>query len=266
MKRLVVMALPVMAAFAQQFEPFAVTEREASAKAAQWMHAQGYREKAWGAYLVGKHRLQEKGADVASQLAGLRELAGSTLRNGTPEYSVVQATLVALIQPRYHVDAAGLLPFQSHWPDEVLILLAQDPQANGEILLSMAERRDLEGARWVESARWATVHNLLVAINSPGIAARLLSGVNLSHVFCVMDRAGYPAGSGGGRGGGAYDGWGGFASGFPPAGVYDLVLSPPGDDVTVAPGRHPVYYRRVLAAIHSRKSIARSFVSSISPN
>ena len=73
MTRLILMALPVAAAFAQQFEPFAATERQASAKATQLLQAPGYREKAWGAYLAGKYHLQDQAASLVSQLAALRE-------------------------------------------------------------------------------------------------------------------------------------------------------------------------------------------------
>jgi len=242
MKRLVLIALPVAAAFAQQFEPFDATERQASAKAAQWMQSPGYREKAWGAYLAGKYRLQDQAASLVSQLVALRGLAGDTLHVDSPEFGAIQATLDALIQLGHPVDAASLLPFRKQWANEVLILLAEDPQANREALLAMAEQRDPADTRWV------AIHNLLVGARSAGMAARLLAGVNVIHVFYVMDRAGYPAGSGGGGGGAIYDGLPGFAPGFPHAGVYDLFLSRQADGVLFAPGTHPVYYRRATTA------------------
>jgi hypothetical protein len=239
---LVLIALPVAAAFAQQFEPFDATERQASAKAAQWMQSPGYREKAWGAYLAGKYRLQDQAASLVSQLVALRGLAGDTLHVDSPEFGAIQATLDALIQLGHPVDAASLLPFRKQWANEVLILLAEDPQANREALLAMAEQRDPADTRWV------AIHNLLVGARSAGMAARLLAGVNVIHVFYVMDRAGYPAGSGGGGGGAIYDGLPGFAPGFPHAGVYDLFLSRQADGVLFAPGTHPVYYRRATTA------------------
>jgi hypothetical protein len=243
MTRLILMALPVAAAFAQQFEPFAATERQASAKATQLLQAPGYREKAWGAYLAGKYHLQDQAASLVSQLAALRELAGSILRGDTPEFAVVQATLDALIQLGRPVDAAHLLPFQTQWTDEVLILLAQDPQANREALLAMATNAlgDPIGTRWV------AIHNLLVEARSAGIAAKLLSEVNISHVFHVVDRSGFGPGEGSGQGGGVLCfGAGDFAPGFPPIGVYELVFSPQTGDVILAPGTHPVYYHRTL--------------------
>ena len=150
MKRLVLIALPVAAAFAQQFEPFDATERQASAKAAQWMQSPGYREKAWGAYLAGKYRLQDHSASLVSQLEALRELAGDTLHVDAPEFGAIQATLDALIQLGHPVDAASLLPFRKQWANEVLILLAEDPQANREALLAMAEQRDPADTRVAE--------------------------------------------------------------------------------------------------------------------
>ena len=243
MTRLVLIALPLAAAFAQQFEPFDATERQASAKAAQWMQSPGYREKAWGAYLAGKYRLQCQSASLVSQLEALRELAGDGLHVDSPEFGAIQATLDALIELGHPVDAANLLPLQKQWADEVLILLAQDPQANREPLLAMAgnSQRDPFGTLWVAT------HNLLVEARSAGIAALVLSEVNISHVFHVIDSSGFGPGAGSGHGGGVLDFMAGdFAPGFPPIGVYELLFSPQTGDVIAAPGTHPVYYHRSL--------------------
>jgi hypothetical protein len=240
MKSLLLMALAP--AFAQQFEPFPVTVRQMSARSAQLMQLPGYREKAGGAYLVGRCHLQDQAATVASQLAGLRGLAAYPLRSDTPASSVIQATLDALIQLGYPVPGADLLPFQTRWTDEALILLAQDPQANSKILLGMLGQHDPVGMRWV------AVRNLLVGARSAGIAARLLSEVSISSTFHVTDVMGYPPGAGGGRGGGVYDGLPSFATGFPRAGIYDLFMSPQAGCVLFAPGNHPVYYRRAVTA------------------
>jgi hypothetical protein len=173
----------------------------------------------------------------------LRELAGDGLHIDSPEFGAIQATLDALIQLGHPVDAASLLPFQKQWAVEVLILLAQDPQANREALLAMAgsSQRDPFGTLWVAT------HNLLVEARGAGIAALVLSEVNISHVFHVIDSSGFGPGAGSGEGGGALCfAAGDFAPGFPPAGVYELLFSPQTGDVIVAPGTHPVYCRRSL--------------------
>ncbi len=240
MTRLLLIALPIVSAFAQQAGPATLVERQASAEATRLMRSPGYREKAWGAYLVGQYVLTERAGDVRLQLAGLAELAANTLRGDTPEYSVVQATLDALIRVGDRPDAGLLLPFERQFPDEVLILLSQDVPANREMLLAMTEQQDTIGARWVAA------NNLLVEARSAGIAARLLAELNISHVFYVTDGSGYGPGEGGGTGGGALCcGMRSPSADLPPAGIYQLVLSAERSDVLAAPGKHPVYYRRV---------------------
>jgi len=245
---LVLMALPA-AAFAQPSEVFAA-ERQIAAQATQLMHSPAYRDKAWGAYLAGQYGLKQQGPELASQLAALRPLTDNPLRGDTAEYAVIQATLDALIRVRYQVNGADLMAFQPQWPDEVLILLALYPSANREILLSMAGQQE-------QDTRFAAVYNLLVALRSAGVASRLLAEVRIRHVFYVLDTAGYPAASGGGRGGSAFDSLLISPPGFPRAGVYDLVNSPEGGDVVVAPGTHPVYYRRAPAHGYTFQEIDR---------
>jgi hypothetical protein len=99
------------------------------------LQSPGYRGKAWGAYLSGKYRLQDQA--VAALLRALRGLTANTLAGNSPEFSVIQATLDALIQLGYRVDGADLPPFQKQWANEVPILLAQDPQANRAALLAI---------------------------------------------------------------------------------------------------------------------------------
>jgi len=240
---LVLMVLPVTAAFAQQSEPFAATEREISAEATQLMQSPGYREKAWGAYVAGKYRLQDQATALVSQLAAWHEVAGNTLRADTPEYAAIQATLDALIQLGHPVDAANLLPFQKQWPVEMLILLAQDPPGSREALLTMARttERDPVGTVWVAA------HNLLVESRSAGIASLILSEANISHVFHVTLGSRFRPGERSVHGAGAvcFGPWE-LAPGFPPFSIYELVFSPQTGDVIVAPGMHPVYYHRAL--------------------
>ncbi len=239
----VLMALPLTAAFAQQSEPFAATEREISAEAAQLMQSPGYREKAWGAYLSGKYRLQDQSTALVSQLAAWHELAANTLRGDTPEYAAIQATLDALIQLGHPVDPANLMSFQRQWPVEVLILLAQDPPGSREALLTMARttERDPVGTIWVAA------HNLLVESRSAGIAALILSEVNVSHVFRVTLGSRLRPGERSVHGAGAvcFGPWE-LAPGFPPFNVDELVFLPQTGDVIAAPGMHPVYYHRAL--------------------
>jgi len=230
MRPLVLMIWPLLGAFAQQLGPPTMLERQASAEAQRLMQSPEYREKAWGAYLAGQYGLQDRASDLLSQLAALRE-------STAPQRIVVQATLDALIRLGSKPDSTLLM---KQFPNEVLILLAQNPPAYREALLLMAEQQDVLGFRWV------VANNLLVEFRLAGIATLLLSEVNISHRFSVTDGSGLPPGEGGGSGGGALCcGMPAPARDLPPVGIYDLVLTPARGDVLVAPGAHPVYYRRV---------------------
>jgi len=67
--------------------------------------------------------------------------------------------------------------------------------------------------------------------------------------FYVHDGTGFGSGEGGGAGGGNLCcGMPSFPRDLPPAAIYQLVLTPDRGDVLVAPGKHPVYYRRTLGA------------------
>jgi hypothetical protein len=94
--------------------------------------------------------------------------------------------------------------------------------------------------------------------SSPGIAARLLSKVHISHTVYVTDSAN---GFGGGSGGGVACGVLSLAAGFPPTGVYQLVLTPQSFDVMVAPGKRPVYYHRRLVPTGQQIGWGRPFSS-----
>ncbi|MFN7998059.1 MAG: hypothetical protein U0Q18_30845 [Bryobacteraceae bacterium] len=236
--------LAAAAAFAQQPGPDVSIERQAGERARKLLASPLYLEKAWGAFLAGKYRLQDCTPDLLTQMAAMRDAADSSLREDTPEFAAIQATLDALIQLGHSVNSSTVAPYFARYPNEVLILLARDPSANGEALLKLAQ--DDLGDR-----QWAAIYNLLVQVRNPGVAAQVLAAVRIRHVFHVTDGVHF-RGSGGGTGGGVLCSAFALAPGFPPTGFYELVESPQTGDVMLAGGRHPVYYRRTtVPSAHS---------------
>ena len=189
-------------------------------------------DRAWGAYVVGRHGLKEH----ASLLVGLLE--DPNLAAGGLEATFVrQAALDALIRLDAEVPAETLLALHGLAPDEVIILLARAPHQNHQTLLSLF----VDGS---PAANWLAVGNLLAEMRAPGFAARLLAGLKINASVYVYDyegQRGYGAGANGGCGCGVEP----TPEGFPPVSFYDLTTTVIRGAVVVAPGRHTVYYRRV---------------------
>ena len=130
-------------------------------------------------------------------------------------------------------DLMRLLPQHSA---PVLILLAKNPQENKQALHSLITRQPSDEA-------WVAAHSLLISIKDNGLAYELLRSLEMQLIVNVVDsnkrdflcggsvlfRAELPAR---------------VRSEFPPAVVYQLSDKARRGDVLLAPGRHPIYYRR----------------------
>ena len=189
------------------------------------------KDRAWGAYLIGKYGLSEF-------IPALRGLLNSVAYGEQIETGFLHNTaLDSLIQLQATVPGEEMMPFYQQFPDEVIILLAKSPGENKEAILSL-----LQGLR--SGIRWMAVCNLLTEVKAPGFAAILLRDVKINVSIAVSDdgNVGYGMGSGlgGGIGCGVYQG----LDGFPPVVIYKLVDSASRGAVVIAPGKRPVYYLR----------------------
>jgi hypothetical protein len=202
------------------------------------LKSQSNRERAWGAYLAGRHALKE-------QVAALLEIvADPSLGEGWEEGIVRQAALDSLIQLEAKVPADALKSLSFYYSDEKVILLSRAPEENSAALLEMFDG-ELAGENGPRT-RWLAVGNLLAETKAQGFAAALLRGLKLEAEITVLDREtnlGYGYGYNGGGGCGCGGRW---PQDFPPVGYYTLVAEARRGAIVFAPGKHPVYYLRTL--------------------
>lgn len=202
-------------------------------EAAQLLESQGNRERAWGAYLAGRNGLN----DLTPAL--IRTLSDPMLGYGSEERIVRQAALDALIRLGAKVPP-DVLRAQGD-SNEVFILLASAPAENQDALLEMFAAMGGDGGA---NAYWLAAGNLLAEMKAHGFAALLLRDLKVEADIAVMDwdgNAGFGSDGGGGCGcGGFYE----RPEGFPQVSYYDLMSEAARDAVVVAPGKHPVFYRR----------------------
>jgi hypothetical protein len=205
---------------------------DAGAEAARLLKSDETKERAWGAYLVGLHGLKEHAPLLVSMLED-EKLSGG----GWQEAFARHAALDALIRLDAEVPAESLLPLYQREPDEVLILLAREPEKNQQALLGLFDDD-------APDARWLALGNLLSAQRTQGFAARLLGGLKIEASVYVYDREG-DHNIGGGNNGGRGCGVGGSRDeSLPPVAYYHLTTGArPGATVFVT-GRQNVYYER----------------------
>jgi hypothetical protein len=196
-------------------------------------------QQAWGAQLAGNYGQTKFVPD-------LRRLLVAT------HPDVQLQALDSLIRLKAEAPSDELLLL---WPTHrtpVLILLARAAKENQEVLRSLS-KEDLDPKEWV------AVYNLLVSNKAPGVAAELLAGLKVRVTVTVRD--GPDVGPGYGEGGSvgvAMCGGPGFRPGFPPLYLYVLADYALPGDVLLAPGRHPIHYRRQQTGSNSYSVIDRN--------
>jgi hypothetical protein len=216
-------------------------------------------ERAWGAYFAARLHDDSFLEPLISQLRLQIPFAGAAPDYETPAY--IRTLLDALIELGRPVPADAVLPFESQWRAETLILLARDP-ANGDELLKMRKEE-------LTDVEWLAVNNLLLRFRLPALFAITLQELKITHRFAIVDpQNGIGFGGSKGCGGGASVSTGRVPVGFPPVGVYSLedggaqsvqfgsaedALS---GDVLLAPGPHNIYYKRTVAPAGSEGRIA----------
>lgn len=206
-------------------------------------------EKAWGAYFAARLHEGSFREPLIAQLRLQIPFSGAAPDYETPAY--IRVLLDALIELGGPVPADAVLPFESQWRAETLILLARDP-ANGDELLKMRKQE-------LTDVEWLAVNNLLLRFRSPTLFAITLQELKITHRFEIVDpQSGIGSGGSKAYGGGALVPIGRVPVGFPPVGVYALkdggvqsVQSGSGEDalsgdVLLAPGPHNIYYKRTV--------------------
>ena len=197
-------------------------------------------KKAWSAYLAGHCDQRERGPELAAELDQM--LPDRVTAPNAPEYWLVQSLLDALIQLQQPVAPSTALAFHETWPNESLILLVQNAQAAQQQLLFLLDTR-------LTDPEWLAATNSLVALKTGGFAAKLTRETRFTLALSVVDPgAGFGGGAGGAVFGGRLGPGGPIPDGFPPVGIYGLVLKAVPGDTLLAAGAHPVYYRRTVTA------------------
>jgi hypothetical protein len=194
------------------------------------------REQAWGAYRAASER-------VDGAVPALRRLLAAHVGEDSEESRLVRETVLdSLIRLEANVPWKELRDLPARDRTRVLILLAKHPAEHVAALRELADD-DLPEVEWL------LVCNLLCKERAPGFAAFLLVGLELTLEIKVRDpKPGLQLGIGGGIGGG-------FGSrgrlrvrpGWPPRAHYSLdknYRGGRGGRVLVAPGPHPIYYKR----------------------
>jgi hypothetical protein len=187
---------------------------------------------AWAAYLIGQHELKEFEP-------ALTELLDAS---PTDEWGWLVRTVVmdSLIRLRINLPPERLMLLYEQFPDEVLIIMAREPEENRDALFSIARNPE-------RSICWVTACNLLEETKAPGFAEFLLRDLETEISLLVTDPGTIGAGSGGGY---ASSGCGPNMSevpeDFPPIATYRLTDELSRDGVVIAPGPHPVLYDRDL--------------------
>jgi hypothetical protein len=220
---------------------------EESARAKKLLQSTRWSDKAWGAYFAGRLHDESFREPVIAELR-LQAPLRSAPRD-SEEYAYVQALFDALIELGGQAPADAILPFETEWRAEILILLARDP-ANAGQLLAMREE-DLAAIEWIAA------NNLLLRMSPAALFAKTLPELKITHTFEIHDNEGrFGPGEGGsnGRGGRTRQ----MPAGFPPIAFYRLddakvsFAVPLGldlgseGDVLLAQGPHNVYYKRIV--------------------
>lgn len=210
----------------------AIHKAEVKTRVDQLIQSASTRDRAWAAHLIGEYGLKEFAPALIELL---------NPNQPDPEWETAlahRAVLDSLIRLGISVPYDSLMPLYERFPHETLIILARSPSENRKALLSIAEQPRLEVC-------WVAACNLLAENRAPGFASFLLKSLKIKIEIAVSDEG--TRGYGYGIGGSSHASGCGVSQvtdGFPPTARYQLIQEPERDAVVVAPGVHPVFYRR----------------------
>jgi hypothetical protein len=148
------------------------------ANARTLLHASTPVEKAWGAHLVLTCQRRELISDLVNELDAIHLGPEIGRCSQDPQFELARVLLDALIQLGANVYAAPLLRFFPQFREEVLILILSNPGASADL-------RSLLGLP-VHKGELIPVYNAMLARHSPGLAAGILSILQLIHTLHVL--------------------------------------------------------------------------------
>ncbi len=204
-------------------------------RAVQLLQSKILSEKAWGAHYAATLDDASLRLKLVDELGPAAKYADAIVDSA--EYAYIQVLLDSLIQLKATVPTDLLLPFDPRWRAEVIILLSNSKQSEGALLKMREEKLSV--------AEWVAVNNLLLRPRSQKLLGKVLDQIRITHTF-VLAELGY-LGQLEGAGVSNPDSSKGrpFPEGFPPAGVYMIMLDPVKDAVYLADGPQAAYHLRL---------------------
>lgn len=191
-------------------------------------------DQAWGAWFAAQARAEP--LIPALQSLARRHPSSSTW----PAPAVTGAALDALVQIGARLPAGWSRDFLNRWPVESLILMSRASDDAGGVLVEIT--RTQTGYPWLAAA------NLALPRRTPGLAASLLSNVDINATVFVTTNKDARYETGGSMGGGVADGGIGRLPGFPPVTYYAMTTAGTSGAIIVAAGPIPIYAERRVSA------------------
>ncbi|HKV41960.1 MAG TPA: hypothetical protein VJX67_22340 [Blastocatellia bacterium] len=190
--------------------------------------------RAWGAYLVGQHHLD----DFVPSL--IEELRAEAEASSHMDWPLERSVLDSLIQLDAKLPPDLFRPLLDHFRAEAIILASNSPVDHQAELLALM-RQPLSDSEWLAAG------NMLAEVTAPRFAATLLGDIRVDVSVFVVDLD-----DGSGWGAGSHIGYSvacGAAgaptpAGYPPLAYYELTTGAKHGSVALGPGPHPVYYVR----------------------
>ena len=210
---------------APRLDPVAI-----AADATRLLASADAKDVAWGAFTACQYHVVSAVPLITSALS--RPLAGDRVAQEAAELVLLDA----LVQLDAKVPANVLQPLIARWPVPTSVLLANATGDRNEVLLPLVSSTD--------GAFWNGVANLLLVTRPPGFAMRLLTGLRLTLVVHVTNKANVGFGGGAGSSG-EHSLDAALAAGFPPLADYRFTSARPGATVQSV-GPRTVYYERRL--------------------
>jgi hypothetical protein len=209
--------------------------------AAERLHSDSPREKAWGAHLAAECRLPSLAKEIGDDLVRLHPESLARLTSDSAELWMAYALLDALIQMRAQLDEPVLASIMKGFPPEAVVLMLRNPHVSSSLLAEV--RPSCSG-----SAEWVALSNTLAAMRAPGYAAMLFSEVQFTHGVWLSDSGDAPVGDG--MAGSILGGIPQFKVplGFPPVTRYRLTSQAASDDELFSDGPSQVFIKHIVVA------------------
>src|SRR5581483_1330560 len=229
----------LLPAFAQQQSQVQQTDRaveqdvDSKEQIVRMLSSSNDKDRAWGAYLAGKHRFTEL-------IPTLLKLFDTGFTDLIPEKGLVyRCALDSLIQMNAALPSKILLPVFDHFRPEAIILAANTPKDHEQEMLIMMQSN-------VNREEWMGLGNILSEQKTPGFAAMLLGDLHISVFVGVISDSNQGVGASGTGGATCGDGVISIPTGFPPVAFYQIKDTALNHSIVLSSGVYPIYYERHL--------------------